>query len=147
MIAGKGQTPADCSPLTMIVGDRRSEAEITLAVGQGALAGLTLFYSERMFCGIGFGGGQMRTYNYGQEQVWMRQPVAAAKVWVRVRNEDNVVTFFYSTDGQAWVRHPWRMEVSGYHHNVFGGFLSLKLGVFCAGMGEVALSDFVYRGL
>ena len=147
VIAGKGQTPADCSPLTMIVGDRCYEAEITLAVRQGALAGLTLFYSERMFCGIGFGGGQMLTYNYGQEQVWMRQPVAAAKVWVRVRNEDNVVTFFYSTDGQAWVRHPWRMEVSGYHHNVFGGFLSLKLGVFCAGAGEVALSDFVYRGL
>jgi xylan 1,4-beta-xylosidase len=39
------------------------------------------------------------------------------------------------------------MEVSGFHHNVFGGFLSLRIALFCAGEGEVRFRDFVYRGL
>jgi xylan 1,4-beta-xylosidase len=37
--------------------------------------------------------------------------------------------------------------VSGIHHNVFGGFLSLKVGVYAAGGGTVRLRDFRYRAL
>ena len=33
------------------------------------------------------------------------------------------------------------------HHNVFGGFLSLKLGIYCTGDGNVRLSDFRYKAL
>src|SRR5580698_7910575 len=54
VIAGKGATLADCSPLTFLVGDRSYEAEITLEISAGAQAGIALFYSERMFCGFGF---------------------------------------------------------------------------------------------
>jgi xylan 1,4-beta-xylosidase len=39
------------------------------------------------------------------------------------------------------------MEVSGLHHNVFGGFLSLRLALFAAGRGEVRIRNFVYRGI
>ena len=146
-IRGKGTTLADCSPLTFLVGDRCYEAEITLDIGDGAQAGICLFYSERMFCGIGFSNSQMFTYIYGQEQSWMRQDLATQKVRLRVINQANIATFYYSKSGEAWTKHPWQMEVSGYHHNVLGGFLSLKFGVFCIGAGEVKLRDFVYRGI
>ncbi|MBU6298720.1 MAG: xylan 1,4-beta-xylosidase, partial [Alphaproteobacteria bacterium] len=59
----------------------------------------------------------------------------------------NIVTFHYSHDGQNWIQHPWQMEVSGYNHNVFGGFLSLRVAVFSAGQGEVRARSFAYRGL
>jgi xylan 1,4-beta-xylosidase len=39
------------------------------------------------------------------------------------------------------------MEVSGYHHNVLGGFLSLRPGIFCTGTGSVELRGFLYKGL
>jgi xylan 1,4-beta-xylosidase len=39
------------------------------------------------------------------------------------------------------------MEVSGLHHNVFGGFLSLRLGIYAAGNGEVRLRDFRYSAI
>jgi xylan 1,4-beta-xylosidase len=145
-IGGKGTTLADCSPLTFLVGDRSYDAEVTLDIGDAAQAGICLFYSERMFCGIGFSNLQMFTYNYGQEESWMRQKMPTRQVRLRVTNHDNIVTFYYARDGEAWVKHPWQMEVSGYHHNVLGGFLSLKFGVYCIGTGEVKLSDFVYRG-
>jgi len=37
--------------------------------------------------------------------------------------------------------------VSGMHHNVLGGFLSLKLGLYSAGGGAVRLRDFDYRAI
>ena len=145
-ISGKGTTLADSSPLTFLVGDRSYEAEIELEIGEGAQAGICLFYSERMFCGLGFSNSQMFTYNYGQEHGWMRQDMATGKVRLRVTNNANIATFYYSREGEAWVKHPWQMEVSGYHHNVLGSFLSLKFGVYCVGAGEARLRDFVYRG-
>jgi xylan 1,4-beta-xylosidase len=77
----------------------------------------------------------------------MRQDLPARTVRLKVVNRANIVTFSHSRDGGAWVKHPWQMEVSGYHHNVLGGFLSLKFGVYCAGVGDVKLRDFVYMAL
>jgi xylan 1,4-beta-xylosidase len=84
---------------------------------------------------------------HGQEQVWMRQPLAANPVHIKVTNRENIVTFHYSIDGKTWNQHPWQMEVSGYHHNVFNGFMSLRIALFSAGKGEVRARDFTYRGL
>jgi xylan 1,4-beta-xylosidase len=38
------------------------------------------------------------------------------------------------------------MEVSGFNHNVFDGFTSLKLALFSAGPGSTRFRDFVYAG-
>jgi len=147
VISAKGTSLADCSPLTLIVGDRSYEASITQEIGDGAQAGIALYYSERMFCGFGFSRQQMFTYHYGQEQNWMRQNLPTGTVRLKVVNRANIVTFYYCRDGGAWIKHPWQMEVSGFHHNVFGGFLCLKFGVYCSGAGEVRLRDFVYTAL
>jgi xylan 1,4-beta-xylosidase len=106
-----------------------------------------LFYDGRGFVGVGFSATHMFTYNYGQEQRWMRQAMATRKVHLKVTNRAHVVTFHYSHDGTTWIQHPWQMEVSGYHQNVLGGFLSLRLGLFSVGRGEVRARSFVYRGL
>jgi xylan 1,4-beta-xylosidase len=100
-----------------------------------------------MFVGIGFTATRMLTFNYGEEQAWMRADMLTSTVRVRLKNENNVVTFAYSHNGEAWTQHPWQMEVSGMHHNVFGGFLSLKVGVYSAGEGAVRVRDFRYRAL
>jgi xylan 1,4-beta-xylosidase len=147
IIRGKGSSARDCSPLTVTVGDRSYEASVVLDIPDGAQAGLVLFYNERCFCGVGFSAQQMFTYNYGEEQSWMRQDVATKVVHIRVTNRLNVVTFHYSHDGTSWAQHPWQMEVSGFHHNVFGGFLSLKVGIYCAGQGEIVVKRFSYRAI
>jgi xylan 1,4-beta-xylosidase len=147
VIKAKDSAVADCSPLTVIVGDRSYEATVSLQIPEGVQGGLVLFYDQRGFCGIGFSSEQMFTYNYAQEHAWMRQKMKTDTVHVRVTNRSNVVTFHYSHDGRDWIQHPWQMEVSGFHHNVFGGFLSLKVGIYCAGDGEVVVRRFSYRGL
>ena len=39
------------------------------------------------------------------------------------------------------------MEVSGYNHNVAGGFLSLRPALYAAGQGEVRFRNFKYEAL
>ncbi|MGO4378172.1 family 43 glycosylhydrolase [Pseudoduganella sp. RAF19] len=146
-LSAKGSSPANCSPLTCIVGDRDYEASVMLEIGEGAQGGLLLYYSQRGYCGIGFSQTQMFTYHCSEEQSWMREKVPAKTIHVKLTNRANIVTFHYSRDGKRWIKHPWQMEVSGFHHNVFGGFLSLKVGIYSAGSGVVKARQFVYRGL
>jgi xylan 1,4-beta-xylosidase len=147
VLQGKGASLADCSPLTCTVGDRSYEAAVSLEIMGEGHGGLALFYNNRGFVGVGFSAGEMLTYNYGMEHRWMRQRTGGNRVLLKMINRSNVVTFHYSHDGQAWIQHPWQMEVSGYHHNVFGDFLSLRIGLFSAGRGEIRVRNFTYRGL
>ena len=145
-LTARGKSPADSAPLVFTIPDRSYEAEVTIDLIDGAEGGLLQFYNDKAFVGIGLTGDAVRTFEYSEEQPWMRPPFAAKSIRVRLTNDENVVTFHYSKDaGRTWSEHPLRMEVSGYHHNVFGGFLSLKLAIYAAGEGRIRLSDFRYR--
>ncbi|MET0268102.1 MAG: family 43 glycosylhydrolase, partial [Duganella sp.] len=147
-LAARGASPADSRPLTCGVGERSYEAEITLTLNGKAEAGLLLFYNNKAYVGLGFTPDTIKTFQYAEEHGWARVARATTSVRVRISNVENVITFHYSHDGGAnWTLHGTRMEVSGIHHNVFGGFLSLKLGVYCAGSGHVRLNDFRFRAL
>lgn len=148
MLAAAGNSPLDSAPLACIVPDRAYQAEVTLQLSGGSEAGLLLFYNHKAFVGVGFTPDTIKTYQYAEEQVWARLPHASRRVRVRLTNDRNVITYQYSyDDGSSWKLHPTRMEVSGMHHNVFGGFLSLKVGIYSAVKGDVLLSDFRYRGM
>jgi xylan 1,4-beta-xylosidase len=96
-----------------------------------------LFYNYKAFVGVGFTPEKLKIYEYSEELPWAAVPHQARSLRLRVTNDENVVTWHYSHDeGRTWQRHGTRMEVSGVHHNVFGGFLSLRLGLYVAGDGE-----------
>ena len=127
---------------------RRQERHQVFTRNGGVEAGLLLFYNPKAFVGIGFDGKQVKTFEFSDDLPWMRPPLLGQSVRVRLTNVENVVTYHYSTDeGRTWTLHGLRMEVSGYHHNVFGGFLSLRPAVYAAGSGTVTLRDFRYRAL
>ncbi|MEJ2256182.1 MAG: hypothetical protein P8X98_04135 [Woeseiaceae bacterium] len=143
-----GSSPADSSPLTCIVPDRAYEAEVTIDLLGETEGGLLLFYNHEAFIGIGFTPTDVLTYRYGEEQSWARVPKETSSVRVRVTNDNHIVTFHYSHDGgRKWTLHEYRAEVSGMHHNVFGGFLSLRIGIHSAGSGSIRLQDFRYRAI
>lgn len=148
-LLGAGTSPADSSPLACIVGDRAYRAEVTLELeGAAAEGGILLFYSPKAFVGLGFTADTVKTFQYAEELEWARSPHATQSVRVRLTNDGNVVTYEYSHDGgRSWTLHGTRMEVSGLHHNVFGGFLSLKVGIYSTGEGAVRFSDFSYRAI
>jgi len=144
-----GASPTDSSPLTCIVGERAYQAEVTLELeGEGAEGGILLFYNHKAYVGLGFTADTVKTYQYSEELPWARNPRATRKVRVRLTNDSNIITYEYShDDGRTWTLHGTRMEVSGIHHNVFGGFLSLRVGLYSTGAGAVKFSDFSFRAI
>ncbi|WP_395335402.1 family 43 glycosylhydrolase [Novosphingobium sp. BL-8H] len=147
VLAAAGTSPADSAPLTCIAGDRRYQAEITLdLLDDQAEAGLLLFYNHKAYVGLGFTPSVLKIFEYSEELKWAGIQHQARSIRLRVTSDENVITWHYSHDeGRTWKRHDTRMEVSGLHHNTFGGFLSLRLGIYAAGKGEVRLRDFRYR--
>jgi xylan 1,4-beta-xylosidase len=147
-ISGRGTSPVDSAPLVCTVGDRSYEAEVTVELTGAAEGGLLLFYNHKAFVGLGVTPERTKTFAWNEEQTWMSDPLTSLSVRLRLTNEDNVITWHYSQDGgKTWVLHGLRNEVSGIHHNVFGGFLALKIGIYAAGEGSVRVKDFTYRAL
>ncbi len=146
LVSGKGRSPVDSTPLTCIVGDRGYDAEVHMELQGEAEGGLLLFYNHKAFVGVGFTPEHVKTFQNAEEHPWARQPNTSRRIRVRVSNDDNVISWRYSfDDGLSWKLHGTRMEVGGIHHNVFGGFLSLRIGIYSAGQGSLRLTNFIYR--
>lgn len=68
-------------------------------------------------------------------------------VHLKLKNIENTVDIFYSTDGKNWNKIETSVEVSGLHHNVLSGFLSLRIGLCAIGAGKVQFKEFKYKPL
>lgn len=142
-----GTSPKDCSPLSFVCGDHAYEVEVEVDCDDGATAGLLVFYSERLFAGLGFSKENMLEYSKGDTQTFPKPASIGQRFHLRLRNDRHFVTLWHSADGQQWTKHWMQFEVSGYHHNVAGGFLSLRPALIAAGKGEVRFRNFKYRAL
>ena len=147
VLAARGKAPSDSPPLLLIAGDQAYRFECDIEIAPGGTAGLILFYDERLYCGLGFDGERFVTHQYGIERARPANPHGVC-MRIRVTNDRHIVTYDTSGDGGAtWVRFDRGMEVSGYHHNVRGGFLMLRPGLYSAGAGEARFRNFTFRAL
>ncbi len=156
-VRGKGTQPRDASPLTFLAGEPAYQFEVDVEVQGDAHAGVLLFYNRRLYCGLGFDTRRFTMHRYGLERTRARpaapgQELAARKLRLRVTNDRHIVSFHYSEDvfapGKgAWSKYDVQMEVSGYHHNVAGDFLSLRPGIYVAGAGQAHFSNLRFRAL
>jgi xylan 1,4-beta-xylosidase len=65
---------------------------------------------------------------------------------LRIVNDHHEVDFWYQLGDGNWRKTTSSSEVSGFHHNVFGGFLSLRVGLYSTGSGTAQFRIFSYRG-
>jgi len=146
-LAARGTAPVDSSPLLLIAGDQAYGFECDVDIDPGVTAGLLLFYDEKLYCGLGFDADRFVTHQYGMERGRPHNP-HGRKMKIRVVNDRHIVSFFTSKDGgDSWARFDRGMEVSGYHHNVRGGFLMLRPGLYAAGSGSARFSNFRFEAL
>jgi beta-xylosidase len=147
ILTASGIAPVDSSPLLLIAGDLGYQFECDVEIAPGGTAGLVLFYDEKLYCGLGFDEKRFVTHQYGIERGRPANP-HGRKMRMRIANKRHIVAIHTSGDGgQTWARFDRGMEVSGYHHNVRGGFLMLRPGLYSAGAGEARFSNFTYRAL
>jgi xylan 1,4-beta-xylosidase len=153
VMTGKGSEPRDCSPLTFLAGELAYQFEVDVEVSGDAHAGVLLYYNRRLYCGLGFDAKRFTLHRYGLERTRGRTPAAGQeaaprKLRLRVTNDRHIVSFHWSEDGgRSWNKYDVQMEVSGYHHNVAGDFLSLRPGIYVAGSGEARFSHLRFTAL
>lgn len=147
VLKGKGAGPADSSPLWFANGDHAYQMEVEIEADANASGGLLVFYSRRLYAGLGFSARNMRLHLYGTDRTSSKPAHLGQRLWIRLTNDRHIVRLDYSADGQKWERYDRGIEVSGYHHNVAGEFLSLKPAIYASGEGEVRFRNFRYRAL
>ncbi|WP_426450219.1 family 43 glycosylhydrolase [Paenibacillus sp. S-38] len=142
-LSGDGRTEG--SPLLYMAGHESYEVQVKVTAQGDAEGRLMLYYNDAHYLGIGASSRGVRHFrsfkNYGA------MPCGESSVYLKIRNRENTVSFYFSPDGTAWRKYDKVVEASGLHHNTLGGFLSLRIGLDAAGEGNVTFTDFVYKPL
>lgn len=146
VLTARGTAPKDSPPLTFIAPDQAYEVEVDIEIPADGSAGILLFYDKQLYCGLSFNPTTFVTHQYGIERGRPANP-NGRRMRIRMKNDRHIVTFHTSPDGRTWTKFDRQMEVSGYHHNVRGGFMALRPALFAAGRGEARFRRLIYRAL
>ena len=141
-----GTSFENSSPLLVNTADRKYEVQVEYTLEEGATAGLTLFYNEKGNLRIAADSGQFAVFNQQSRKISVKNLVGRHG-YLKIRNEENEVSFYYSAGGKDWTRVERTIDATGFNHNIFGGFMSLRAGLFAFGKGRVLFDNFVYRKL
>jgi len=147
VLKGKGTSPKDASPLWFVAGDPAYEIEAEIETDGRATAGLLVFYNRRLYGGLAFDDEGLVLHRYGLDRRGPKPRELGRRAFLRLVNDRNLVSLYYSANGRDWKRHDIRMDVSGYHHNTAYDFLSLRPALYVSGDGEARFRAFRYRAL
>lgn len=139
----KDQSVGDSSPFLCIPSDHSYTAQVELFIEGEATGGLVLFYNDKAYSGILANKGNILA-NLRGWQFLTEKNVIKNHVFLRLKNINNTVDIYYSLDGELWNKIESSLEVSSLHHNVLGGFLSLRIGLCSIGDGKVKFKNFIY---
>lgn len=145
-LSAEGNSFEDSSPLLVNSSDRKYEVQVEYTIDEGVTAGLCLYYNEMANMRITVDTERFTVFI--QKNAKIRERNALGKHgWLRILNDLNEVSFYFSSDGKEWTRVERSLDATGYNHNVFGEFLSLRAGLFAFGSGNVVFDNFIYKKL
>jgi beta-xylosidase len=144
VIKGKGNSVANCSPLLCVPSNHSYIAEVEMDIEGNAVGGLVLFYNQTAYSGILADKDNILTNLRGWQFI-SEKNVINRHVYLRLKNIENTVDMFYSTDGTKWNKIESSVEVSSLNHNALSGFLSLRIGLCSIGDGSVKFKNFIYK--
>jgi xylan 1,4-beta-xylosidase len=147
ILQAEGTSPSTSSPLWFVAGDLAYEIEVEIEIDERAAAGLLVFYNQRLYAGLGFSNDDLIMHRYGLENPSRKPAEIGRRLSIRLINDRNLLSLYYSADGKEWQRFDRRMDVSGCHHNTVGDFLSLRPALYVTGQGEARFRNFKYRAL
>jgi beta-xylosidase len=143
-VAAKGTTPANARLLLTTVTDKSYEAQAEVTSDRGNKAGLILYYNDEAYAGLVCDGNCFIIYKNAKDSI-----IAPNKLgnhfFVKLQNQGNKLRICVSKDGMAWTSLIENLDVSGLHHNKYGGFYALRIGLLSAGKGQARFNQFRYK--
>jgi len=142
-LSSEGGSFDDSSPLLVNSSDRKYEIQVEYTIDEGVTAGLCLYYNETANMRISV--DRERFTVFIQKNAKIREANKLGNHgYLRILNDLNEVSFYFSSDGKEWTRVERSLDATGYNHNVFGEFLSLRAGLYAFGNGTVTFDNFKY---
>jgi beta-xylosidase len=142
-IKGKGNWAGTSSPLLCIPSDHSYTVDVELHTEGNTTGGLLLFYNNNAYSGI-LTDGENLLANLRGWQFTTERNVIKKRVFLRMKNVNNIVDMYYSIDGIKWNKIESSLDVSAMHHNVLNGFMSMRIGLCSMGEGSVTFKNFKY---
>lgn len=124
-----GTNSSDAVALGVMPANKSFEVDVQVSISEGTEGGLT--YGNVATAGFKQGELFARGRSLGNTLPW-----DDLQVWVRIRNLNGDISFFYSRDGENWT--PFRRSTTG---------TTRQVSLYAAGTGEVTFRNFRYRGL
>jgi beta-xylosidase len=146
IMKAKGSSFEDSSPLLVNASDRRYEVQVEYTLDGNVTTGLTLFYDEKANVRIAADAERFSVFIQQSRKISVPNTVGNHG-YLRILNEDNEVSFYFSADGTEWQKVERSLDATGYNHNVFAQFLSLRAGIYVWGDGQVKFDNFIYTPL
>lgn len=143
VMKAKGDGVGNSSPMLCVPSHHSYTAEVEINIEGNTTAGLVLFYNNNFHSGI-LADNKNILANLRGWQFPTERNVIENRVFLRLKNINNVVDMYYSTDGNNWIKIENSADVSSMHHNVLSGFMSLRIGLCAYGEGEVSFKNFRY---
>ena len=143
-IKGKGNYAGTSSPLLCIPSDHSYTVDVELHTEGNATGGLLLFYNNNAYSGI-LTDGENLLANLRGWQFTTERNVIKKRVFLRMKNVNNIVDMYYSIDGTKWNKIESSLDVSAMHHNVLNGFMSMRIALCSMGEGAVTFKNFKYQ--
>lgn len=145
-LRAEGNSFANSSPLLVNSADRKYEFQVEYTIEGDATAGLCLFYNEQGNMRISVDKKEFIVFNQNSSKIRKKNEFGNHG-FLRILNDENEVSFYYSTDGNSWEKLERTIDATGFNHNVFGGFMSLRAGLFAFGEGSILFDNFIYKRL
>lgn len=141
---GRGSTIGTSRPLLITTGDHIWTIETKLEALSGCEAGLVLFYNTQFFNAVALKDGIVSLYRNGDRFPNTETQVHTNTVSLRMVNNENYVSCFYSVDGKQYTKLNFTINIQSQDQNAYGGFGGLWPGVFSTGNGTAKFSYFRY---
>ncbi len=146
VLKADGNSFAESSPLLVNPGNKKYEVTVKYSIDEGVRAGLCLYYNEIANVRVEVDTAYFTVLYQEKTKIRMKNLLGTAG-HLRILNDENEVSFYFSADGEEWNRFDHSINVTEYNHNVLSGFLNLRTGVFVFGDGKVRFDDFKYTTL
>lgn len=146
--------PGMSNPFTANPRDLAYEVETELVVEGDVHAGLLLFYNPSAYVSLGLTPDSTILKHKRQSRVednmklsGDESPYSEPRIRLKIKNDRQDVSYYYAGPNGEWIKLERSDDISGFQHNIFGGFSSVRPGFFVTGNGKARFEYFRYTAL
>ena len=142
---GVSTSIGESNPLTIITGDSSFEIETEISLEGSCSAGLIYMYDTNIYNSLSFTGSELIIHRIGK--VLARVPHKADRCSMKMLVDRGYLSFWYKDGTNQYRKLNYVIDTNAQNTLAYGGFLSMRPGIFSTGQGTASFSFFNYVGL